>query len=441
MDPIVKEIRSILGENNDFFLQRDIVADSAVVLLCLDTLVDMQKTRVVLQKLTHGLLSQGTSTQDIWNVIGERKEGSSHKVISAIKEGKLVINIEGTNRCILFEPVSKMLNRSIDVSTNENVIKGALNSFNENIEINIGLLRKQIVSSQLTVNTFSIGNDIPKSLAILYINGKVDTKIVEKVKSLIEKNKKMDISNIQGLSKMFEFSTWDTISKFNSTELPYNASQSLKRGRVVLFIDQLPFAIILPNLLWDMFIVENDRNLPQPLMIALRCLRVIGMLIALISPGLYVALVAVNPEVLQIEIALSVLQSREGVPYPAIVEVLIMLVILELILEAIVRLPKSIGPAITMVGGIILGQAIVEAKLVSNLLIIILAATTIGNSTLIGAQNFTSIRIYKYLNVILASIFGVFGLVTGFVIICAHMASINTFGKSYLHINTGRSEY
>lgn len=117
-----------------------------------------------------------------------------------------------------------------------------------------------------------------------------------------------------------------------------------------------------------------------------------------------------------------------------------MLVILELILEASVRLPKSIGPTITMVGGIILGQAAVEAKLVSNLLIIILAATTIANSTIVGFQNAVSIRLFKYAIVLLAAIFGILGLVAGLVFIGAYLASLNTYGKSYLYLNVKGNE-
>jgi len=256
----------------------------------------------------------------------------------------------------------------------------------------------------------------------------------------IEKNINMEIDDLQKLSYMMGFRSWDAVSKFNTTELPLYAVQFLKKGRVILFVDQFPFALILPSHLWDMFILENDRNFPLPIMISIRFVRVIGLLVTLISPGLYVALVAVNPEILQIQLALSVAQSREGVPYPALVEIILMLIILELILEASVRLPKSIGPTITMVGGIILGQAVVEAKLVSNLLIIILAATTIANSTIVGFQNSVSIRLFKYAIVFLASIFGLLGIVAGLVLIGAYLASINTYGRSYLDINMKGTE-
>ncbi len=184
-----------------------------------------------------------------------------------------------------------------------------------------------------------------------------------------------------------------------------------------------------------MFVLESDRNLPPLIMVALRGLRIVGVLTALLFPGLYVALVSVNPEILRIELALSVAQSRADVPYPALIEILMMLLTLELIIEASVRLPKSIGPTITMVGGIIIGQAVVEAKLVSGLLIIVLAATTIANSTINGLQNSLSIRLFKYIIVILAAIYGVLGLLAGIVLVSAYLASIKAFDVSYLYLH------
>jgi hypothetical protein len=193
-------------------------------------------------------------------------------------------------------------------------------------------------------------------------------------------------------------------------------------------------------MLWDVFCLDSDRNLPLPLMLFLRALRVIGAWATLILPGLYVALVSFNPEVLRIEMALSIAATRIGVPYPAIVEIVIMLLILELIIEASVRLPKNIGPTITMVGGIILGQAVVQAKLVSNLLIIILAATTIANSTIVGLQQSLALRLSKYVVVIMASIFGLLGILEGLLLICAYLASLNTYGIPYVGFSTTKDD-
>jgi hypothetical protein len=440
MESFLNGIKEKIGDNDDFFTQLDFLFHKEVSLVGLSTMIDLSKTKEALYQNVRRISFQEPNSETIWCILGEVVNGEMKKAIKAIFEGKLIIYIQNTNQYIIHDPVPKTLNRSIEPPMNENVVQGPLNSFIEDIDTNIGLLRKQIDSEQLFVRSFTTGTKYHKKISLLFINEIVDKDLVDRITEQIEKHKDRDISDLQGLSSMLKSSKWDTVFKFNTTELPNHAIQYLKRGRVVLFVDNLPIALIFPNLLWDMFVVENDRNFPYPIMTAIRCIRVIGILVTLISPGLYVALVAVNPEVLQIELALSVAQSREGVPYPAIVEVIIMLVILELILEASIRLPKSIGPTITMVGGIILGQAVVEAKLVSNLLIIILAATTIANSTIAGAQGSISVRVFKYLNVLLSAIYGVLGLATGIVLISAYVASLNTFGNSYLHIRLERNE-
>ncbi|MCM3127674.1 spore germination protein [Paenibacillus provencensis] len=435
MDRVVQEIKAELGKNVDFLLKRDYLADTPVFLLGFNSLVDFIKTRTVLQKHAESIIFQDRSSEELWSAIGEMKEGDAKEAISSIYAGKLIINIENTNRYIIMEPVLKMLDRSIEPPSNENVILGPLISFTEDIDANIGMVRKQLNTDKFHLHSYSKGHNEKKKLSLLYIEGQADSEMVDNLHAHIQKNYNMEISDVQGLSKMLGFPSMEAVSKFNTTQLPLQAIQYLKKGRVILFVDQLPFALILPNLLWDMFAEDNDRNFPLPIMVAIRAVRVIGFLVTLISPGLYVALVSINPEVLQIQLALSVVESRQGVPYPALVEIMIMLVILELILEASVRLPKSIGPTITMVGGIILGQAAVEAKLVSNLLIIILAATTIANSTIVGVQNNVSIRLFKYAILFLAAIFGLLGIVAGMVLISAYLANLNTFGKSYLYIN------
>jgi hypothetical protein len=440
MDSFIQEIRGLFGKNEDFFLLQDYVSDAPVVLLGFKTLLDLTKTKAVLYKNIESMLSAGKSSEEVLINIGEVKEKDIKMATSTLLEGKLIILIENSKNYVVFEPVPKSLNRSVQSPENENVLQGALNSFTEDIDTNIGIMRRQLITNDLFVQSFTTGKNQKKKISLLYLENQADKDLVRKIVNRIETNLDMDINNIQELTKLMGFSSWEAISKFHTSELPFQAVHLLNKGRVVLFVDQLPFAFILPNFFWDLFAMENDRNFPKPIMFAIRAVRVIGVLITLISPGLYVALVAVNPEVLQIELALSIARSREGVPYPALVEIILMLLILELILEASVRLPKSIGPTITMVGGIILGQAAVEAKLVSNLLIIILAATTIANSTVVSFQNSVSIRVFKYVVVLLSAIFGILGLVAGLVLVCAYFASLNTFGFSYLNVNLKKDE-
>ncbi|WP_408007784.1 spore germination protein [Pseudalkalibacillus sp. A8] len=435
MDQFLTKLKDKFRNSDDLFLQEEEILDVPVLLIGFKTLIDFTKTKMILQKYIDNAITSKKTIGELLNEIGEVTEKDVERAVSSIMTGKLLIVIKNHKKFVAMEPVPKMLNRAIEPPTNENVLQGPLASFNEDIETNIGLIRKQINSSNIRAESFSLGPEQKTKLSMLYFDGQVDKKLVEEIRASIEKNQAREINNLQDLAKVLGFSGWSIVSRLTTTELPSETVPFLRRGRVALFIDRYPFALILPCFLWDMFVLENDRNYPIPLMASIRMVRIIGILVTLILPALYVALVAVNPEVLRIELALSIAQSREAIPYPALIEILLMLVVLELIIEATVRLPSTIGPTITMVGGIILGQAVVEAKLVSTLLIIILAATTVANSTLVGIQNSLAVRFFKYVMVILASIYGVLGILGGIVLISAYLASIETFGISYLHMN------
>ncbi|QVY61067.1 spore germination protein [Cytobacillus gottheilii] len=431
MNSFIGKIKVVFQGNDDFFCKKQIICGESVFVIGLDSLVELDKTLGELKeyKAIEEIEQHGEELADI-----ETAEAS-------LLEGKLLLARTNKDLAISLVPAPVSLNRSIESSSNENVVLGSPISFNEDIKLNIGLVRKNMKSQHLKVKTYEIGKQYKKEIALLYNQETVHSELLSKIQGQITKfMHQAELDCIQDAYKMLGLKKWSFVTQINTTETPDEALRAIRKGRVVLFIDRLSLALILPGVLRDMIFLYNDHNYPYPLMLSVRMLRIMGILLALIIPGLYVALVAVNPEVLRIEIALSVAQSREGVPYPAIIEILIMLLILELILEASIRLPNSIGPTITMVGGIILGQAVVEAKLVSNLLIIILAAATIANSTIVGFQNSISIRIFKYLIVFLASLYGILGLLVGLFIICTYLSSIETFGIPYLHFNLNKGE-
>lgn len=440
MEGTLQEITSGLKNNDDFFEIYQDFGKEKLIFLGLNSLMDVPKTLFSLKERLNNETAMDTQLTSILFGLGENIIQDKKAIISSILEGKLVILLHNDqDRAIVVNPFSKMLSRSIEAPTNENTLQGGLSSFIEDLDINLGIIRKQIVSENLHIKAFNLGKEQSRKVSLVYFRSN-NMSYIETLEKRLEENISIDPNNLQNLNRLMGISRWSLISHFNTTELPQEVNNALKRGRAVLFIDRFPFAIITPGRLEDMFFIENDHNFPYPIMLAIRFLRIAATLLTLIIPGLYVALVSVNPEVLRIELALSLAESRDGVPYPALIESLLMLITLELIIEASVRLPKSIGPTITMVGGIILGQAAVEAKLVSNLLIIILAATTIANSTIIGVQHSTSIRIFKYFILVLSSIFGVLGILIGVFFVCSYYASITTLGIPFINFNFSKGD-
>ncbi|WP_226280683.1 spore germination protein [Cytobacillus oceanisediminis] len=192
MDRFVIEIKAELGNNGDFHLQRDYLTDAAVMLMGFNTLIDFIKTRTVLHKHAESILSQNQPSEDLWRAIGEVIEGDVRKAISSIYEGKLIIHFENTSRFIIMEPVPAMLDRSIDTPTNENVIKGALDSFTEGIDANIGIVRKLVNSEEIRIDSFSAGHSRKNKLSLLYIDGQADMDLVNSIRDNIKKNIQMD---------------------------------------------------------------------------------------------------------------------------------------------------------------------------------------------------------------------------------------------------------
>lgn len=436
IDKIIKR----LGQDSDFFRYKILLSNEQVVLLGYQSFVSVAESMNELHAQAARFVPD-ESEYRLCESIGQMIEDPSEdSIVSLLLRGQLVIWFESEEVFVDYHPYSKILSRSIEAPITENVLRGSVSAFVEDIGTNIGLIRKHVASEDLRTQSYGVGPDRQKQIVVIYKQNQVIPKLLESVVEKIETNISMNVQNLQQLSSMLGFSKWSTVTKFNSTELPQEVERALQKGKVVLLLDRFPFALILPSLLTDMFAVENDRNFLTVFTYLTRLLRILGVLTNIIIPGLYVSLVSVNPDMLRIEIALTIARSRLDVPYPSLVETLLLLLILELIFEASIRLPKSIGPTLTMVGGIILGQAVVSAKLVSNLLIIVLAATTISSSTVVGFHNSLSIRLFKYLILILSAGFGLYGLVAGLVAICAYMASLNSFGIPYVHIMKTRGD-
>ncbi|MED2971367.1 spore germination protein [Fictibacillus sp. B-59209] len=421
MRNIVKEIESKFSNHDDFFIEEELVDKTAIYLIGFNTLVDLTKSKLYVQQMAAPTTSLKALLRNLSNQINVDTE----QIIKAVLEGKLVIVSKDGEENAVIEPIAQNLSSSIEEPKNESPIQSSMDAFGEDININVGMIRKRLDTERLYHCSYQVGELEKRKLSLLYIKGRTPNDLIEKVNQQLNQIKS-DIETIDDLNKQFGQRRLSPVSHLFATELPIQAIHSLKKNRIVLFLDNCPFALVFPHLLWDMLSSANDRNFPFVLSFMLRIFRVIGVVATLILPALYVALVSVNPEVFKTDLALFVAKSREGIPLSAFLETIAMVVLVDLILEAIVRLPKSVGPAITMVGGVILGQAVVEAKLVSNLLVIVITAVVIASSAVIGMQNSLYIRLLKYPILILASLFGILGVCTGLIFTVIYLASLTS---------------
>ncbi|WP_214626564.1 spore germination protein [Paenibacillus agaridevorans] len=427
------------SNSSDFTIKNYVIRNTEVRLCFLSSLVDFRKTNEYLTRIG-SLMAEADSVMEKLALHGGGQENVPYRdAVSALSKGKLLV-VSDPENYVLLDPPQVPVERNIQTSLSENMIQASFDAFTENIDTNIGILRSKIASSNLVIDTFGVGSVNPRQMAVVYYRGIIKNEIVDNVLGRLKNNHRREIRNVQDLCRILGHKWWNVIPTSVSTEIPAETVEYLTEGRILLFMDNFPFALVIPAIVSDIWCIKSDANFPVIFMASIRIVRMIGLLVSTVAPGLYVALVAVNPEALRIQLALAVARSREGVPYPAVIEIILMLLILEMIVEASVRLPKSIGPTITMVGGIILGEAVVQAKLVSNLLIITLAATTIANFTVSGITHMLMIRLMKYVVLVLSAIFGILGLIGSLQLIGCYMAAITTMSIPYLSIKLKEAE-
>lgn len=426
MRKIVNEIESTFSNHDDFFIEEEIKNKIEIYLIGFNTLVDLTKSKLYIQQMA----ASTTTVKALLTNLSDQINVDTGQLIKAVLEGKLVIVSKDGEDNAIVGPIAQNLSSSISEPKNESPIHASMDAFGDDMNINIGMIRKRLNTERLCLCSYQVGELDKRKLSMLYIKDRVPNELIEKVNQQL-KQITTDIETIDDLNNQFGQRRLSPVSHLFATELPIQAIHSLKKNRIVLFLDNFPFALVFPHLIWDMFYSSNDRNFPFVLAFMLRFFRIIGAAATLVLPALYVALVSVNPEVFRTDLALFVAKSREDIPLSAFLETIAMVVLVDLILEAIVRLPKSVGPSITMVGGIILGQAVVEAKLVSNLLVIVITAVVIASSAVIGMQNSLNIRLLKYPILILASLFGIVGVCTGAIFTVIYLASLTSNNIPY----------
>lgn len=433
MTNIVNELTNKFSNHHDFFIEEELIDNTIVYVIGFTTLVDVTKSKLYIQQIAASSISIKAFFTNISNELNVTDE----QLTKAILTGSIIILSKDATRNAVVEAFPQKLGSDISESKNESPVQASIDAFGNHLDINVGMIRKRLNTERLCLASYEVGKLNKRKIYMLYVKDRASPELINKVEQQLTTVQR-DIETLDDLNNQFGQRRWSPVSHFSATELPIQAVDALKNNRIVFFLDQFPFALIYPNLVGDMVSSANDRNLTFSLAVMLQALRIIGILATLLLPALYVALVSVNPELFKTDLALFVIQSREGVPLSAFLETIVMVILVDLILEAVVRLPKSVGPAVTMVGGIILGQSMVEAELVSNLLIITITAVVIASSAVVGMQNSLYLRLLKYPILLLASVFGILGICTGFVLTIIYLASLTSNEIPYLTFRVGQ---
>lgn len=311
------------------------------------------------------------------------------------------------------------------------VTQGPVSSLTEDLEKNINIIRNRYQAETLRLKKSSVGTKSKTELAILYDEAVVNKEVLRKVEQkLAEIN--IDVVQAGGqLAQLLSKQKFGIFPVLVTTERADRMVFNLSLGKVIILINGTPFGIIAPAVFYDFFSAMDDVYQLPAIGYTLLFLRYIALGISLLLPSIYVVITSFNTEIVRIQLALTIAGTRASVPYPSLLEVLFMLIMMELLTEASIRLPKTIGAAATTVGGLILGQAATEAGLVSTIMIIIVASVAIANFSIpINSMNF-AIRIFKYVILFITSALGYIGLVFSIIGLVTYLASLRSFGSPY----------
>jgi len=360
-----------------------------------------------------------------------REAENLDKAMLPLMSGETVLLVDGYDKAIIVG-TREMQSRGVQEPVSESVVRGPREGFTEVIRSNTALIRRRVRDPNLVQKTFTVGRRSKTPVVVSYIKGIANPKLVERVEKRI---KEIDIDDLIEAGEIEQFIEDNNLSPFpqiQNTERPDKAAAALMEGRVVIMVDGTPFVLIMPANLYQFFQSPEDYYERWIIGSILRSLRWLGSLLATFAPAIYVAIISFHPGMLPTTLVLSVAASRQGVPFPAFVEALLMEVTIELLREAGARLPKAIGQTIGIVGGIIVGDAAVRAGITSPFMVIIVAITAISSFIIPSYSAAIAFRVIRFPIMILATTLGMYGILLSFIFINIHLVVLKSFGANYM---------
>lgn len=353
------------------------------------------------------------------------------EVVSKINFGGCAIFVDGIEYAYIAD-TKKWEHRGIDTPKSETVIRGPQEGFNEQIRANTALLRKILKDKNLMIQSVSIGKRSNTPCAVMYIKDIANDSLVNEVLKRVKSIKVDYIFDSGELEQLLEDRTFLAAPQIYATERPDKVAMMLAQGNIAVVLDGSPFVLVMPATITEFMHTTEDSNIRFPYVNFVRVIRIIGIIVALLLPGLYIAITNFHQEMIQTNLLFAIEASRENVPFPSVIEILIMEFSFELIREAGVRVPGAIGSTIGIVGGLILGQAAVSANIVSPIMIIIVAITALGSFSVPSFSMSFSIRILRFAYIILGAFAGFLGIALGLVLNLMLLASSKSFGVPFL---------
>ena len=424
---LISNLKNNFGPSNDYKIRLFNIDKQKVYFIYNEVLTNKdQINNLVIRKILllnkRQLKKLDNHIPDISTIIINEKD-----ILTYLNNGYLIIIYKKNYAC----EIKSILDRGITTIESELAFNGPKDSFCETFNTNLGLIRKRIKSCDLYCDNIEVGRSTKTRIGLLYMNNIVKQDLVKQIKLVLNK---IDIDGI--IDSSYLKTTLEERKNFFPTimmsERPDKSCMALLEGKVVILVDTSPYALILPSFFIDFFHTADDYYQKRSNATFIRIVRVLAFLIALFLPALYISVTTRNYNLVPLPLLLMLKAGRTFVPFPAYIEALFMIICFEILKESDLRVSQVGGSAVSILGGLILGDAAVAAGIVSPIMIIIIAISSIAGLIFTSQELVNALRIYKIALLILSTLLGIYGVIIGTILLAYNLLTVKIFGLNYL---------
>lgn len=437
-------IKGRTGNSSDLVIRHVIAGNyqnTKLALIYFDGIVDSQTIQDYLLETIMDRKSfredEGIDTITLFSeallpVASIKKFRTHEELLQSLMSGETIILIEGIGEALSADTRGGE-QRSIQQPESQVTLRGPRDGFTESIRTNTALVRRRIQNPDVWLESMKIGQLTKTDVAIMYINGIADESIINELKSRLEK---IDIDAVLEsgyIEQLIEDKTKTDFPTIIHTERPDIVAGNLLEGRIAIFVEGTPFVLIVPAVFVQFFQTPEDYYSRPDIATAIRFIRLLSLALALLAPSLYIAATTYHQEMIPTQLLFIIAAQREATPFPALFEALLMEITFEILREAGVRMPRAIGSTISIVGALVIGQAAVQAGIVSPAMVIIVSITAIANYAIPNLSMAIATRLIRFAFMFAAAFAGLYGLMLGIIVMLIHLNSLRSFGVPYMY--------
>ncbi|MEK4514257.1 spore germination protein [Paenibacillus sp. FSL H8-0122] len=440
LSAFIEGIQVRLGTSTDIIYRFITLGPSSVVVVYIEGMADPQALMEAIQE-DEGRFNEFSEPQPerCLELLQERtislgKVGgitNYTEVETELLAGNSVIYIDGSTKA-LSAGTEALKQRSVEDAVSQSVVRGPREGFTESLRENTALIRRRIQNPKLRIEQRKLGEQTQTNVAVMYIEGNADPEVLQELRRRLDAAKLDSVLESNYVEEMIQDQRYSPFPTVYNTERPDATASALLEGRIAILVEGTPFVLVVPALLVQFFQSSEDYYQRSDFASLVRMLRFFCFAIALLTPSFYIAITTFHQEMIPTTLLISLIGQREGIPFPAFLEAFIMEITFEILREAGIRLPKSIGQSVSIVGTLVIGQAAVDAGLVSAAMVIVVSITAIANFALPAFNVGISVRMLRFVLMVIAASFGLFGIIIALIILGLHLCSLESMGIPYM---------